>query len=293
MQRLGARDVFYALAAHGLLFALLAVSFQFGSVTDQAPPGTEKAVQAVAIEESVERNQPETTDDDTESVAQAKEQAEREAEEQARREAEEQARREAEAAEQARREAEEQAQREAEEQARREAEEQARREAEAAEQARREAEEQARREAEEQARREAEEQARREAEAAERARREAEEQARREAEEQARREAEAAEQARRLEEARGTFDGAIRQKIERAWTRPASVPSGLSCVVAVRLGPGGSVLSAQVVQSSGNSAFDQSAERAVFRADPLPMPDEAALAAPYRQGVELVFNPDD
>ncbi|MDR9481143.1 MAG: cell envelope integrity protein TolA, partial [Spiribacter sp.] len=104
--------------------------------------------------------------------------------------------------------------------------------------------------------------------------------------------AEAAEQARRLEEARGTFDGAIRQKIERAWTRPASVPSGLSCVVAVRLGPGGSVLSAQVVQSSGNSAFDQSAERAVFRADPLPMPDEAALAAPYRQGVELVFNPD-
>lgn len=276
MQRLGARDVLYALAAHGLLFALLAVSFQFGSVTDQAPPGTEKAVQAVAIEESVERNQPETTDDDTESVAQAKEQAEREAEEQARREAE--------AAEQARREAEEQAQREAEEQARREAE--------AAEQARREAEEQARREAEEQARREAEEQARREAEAAEQARREAEEQARREAEEQARREAEAAEQARRLEEARGTFDGAIRQKIERAWTRPASVPSGLSCVVAVRLGPGGSVLSAQVVQSSGNSAFDQSAERAVFRADPLPMPDEAALAAPYRQGVELVFNPD-
>ena len=268
MQRLGARDVLYALAAHGLLFALLAVSFQFGSVTDQAPPGTEKAVQAVAIEESVERNQPETTDDDTESVAQAKEQAEREADEQARREADEQARREAEAAEQARREAEEQAQREAE----------------AAEQARREAEEQARREAEEQARREAEEQARREAEAAE--------QARREAEEQARREAEAAEQARRLEEARGTFDGAIRQKIERAWTRPASVPSGLSCVVAVRLGPGGSVLSAQVVQSSGNSAFDQSAERAVFRADPLPMPDEAALAAPYRQGVELVFNPD-
>ena len=276
MQRLGVRDVFYALAAHGLLFALLAVSFQFGSVTDQAPPGTEKAVQAVAIEESVERNQPETTDDDTEAVAQAKEQAEREAEEQARREAEEQARREAEAAEQAQREAEEQAQREAE----------------AAEQARREAEEQARREAEEQARREAEEQARREAEAAEQARREAEEQARREAEEQARREAEAAEQARRLEEARGTFDGAIRQKIERAWTRPASVPSGLSCVVAVRLGPGGSVLSAQVVQSSGNSAFDQSAERAVFRADPLPMPDEAALAAPYRQGVELVFNPD-
>lgn len=114
----------------------------------------------------------------------------------------------------------------------------------------------------------------------------------REAEEQARSESEAAEQARSVEEATGTFDGAIRQKIERAWRRPASVPVGLSCVVVVRLGPGGTVLSAQVVRSSGNGVFDQSAERAVIRADPLPMPDEADLAARYRQGVELVFKPD-
>ena len=278
MQQIGARDFIYALAAHALLFGLLAVSVHFGSVTDQAAPGTEKAVQAVAVEDIPPRDEPDNTAEE-----EAKAQAQAEAEAKAEAEAAEQARREAQAAEQARREAEaaEQAEREAAEQARLEAQAQAQREAEAAEQARREA--------------EAAEQARREAEAAERARREAE------AAEQARREAEAAEQARReaaqlaerVAEARGTFDGAIRQKIERAWNRPASVPSGLSCIVAVRLGPGGSVLSAQVVQSSGNTAFDQSAERAVFRADPLPMPDEAALAAPYRQGVELVFNPDE
>jgi len=94
-------------------------------------------------------------------------------------------------------------------------------------------------------------------------------------------------------EARGTFDAAIRQKVERAWTRPAGIPDGLSCVVAVRLGPGGTVLSAQVVRTSGNAAFDRSAETAVRRADPLPMPDEPALAAPYRQGVELIFAPDE
>ena len=161
-------------------------------------------------------------------------------------------------------------------------------EREAEEQARREAEEQAQREAEEQARREAEEQAQREAE--EQARREAEEQAQREAEEQARREAE--EQAARVAEARGTYDAAIRQRVTRAWERPPGVPDGLSAVVSVRLGPGGAVLTAEVVQSSGDDAFDRSAERAVFRADPLPMPDDPQLAAPYRRGIELTFRPE-
>jgi colicin import membrane protein len=64
-------------------------------------------------------------------------------------------------------------------------------------------------------------------------------------------------------------------------------------VVEVRLGPGGVVLAAQVVRSSGNAAFDRSAETAVRRADPLPMPDDPVLAAPYREGVELVFAPDE
>jgi colicin import membrane protein len=259
IRRETARDVALSIGAHVVLFLVFTVSLRFGSSLDDAVPGTEQSMQATAISQPVPDQE-----------------AEREAEAQAQREAEEQARREAE--EQAQREAEEQAQREAEEQARREAEEQARREAE--EQARREAEEQAQREAEEQARREAEEQARREA----------EEQARREAEEQARREAEAL--AQRQAEARGTYDAAIRQKINRAWSRPPGIPEGLSAVVAVRLGPGGTVLSAEVVESSGNAAFDRSAERAVLRADPLPMPDEPSLAAPYRRGVELTFTPE-
>ena len=283
IRRETARDVALSIGAHVVLFLVFTVSLRFGSSLDDAVPGTEQSMQATAISQPVP---------DQEAEREAEAQAQREAEEQARREAEEQAQREAE--EQAQREAEEQAQREAEEQARREAEEQARREAEeqarreAEEQARREAEEQARREAEEQAQREAEEQARREAE--EQARREAEEQARREAEEQARREAEAL--AQRQAEARGTYDAAIRQKINRAWSRPPGIPEGLSAVVAVRLGPGGTVLSAEVVESSGNAAFDRSAERAVLRADPLPMPDEPSLAAPYRRGVELTFTPE-
>ena len=280
MDRSAWRDIGLSVLAHLAIFAVFVVSFRFGpDLADQA--GRPDAVQAVAVDAA----EVDAVIDRLEA-SEARAIAEREAEEQAQREAEEEARREAE--EQAQREAEEQARREAEEQARREAEEQARREAEAEAQAQREAEEQARREAEEQARREAEEQARREAE--EQARREAEEQARREAEEQARREAEA--QAARVAEARGTFDAAIRQRVTRAWERPPGVPDGLSAVVSVRLGPGGAVLTADVVQSSGDAAFDRSAERAVFRADPLPMPDDPVLAAPYRRGIELTFRPE-
>ena len=95
-----------------------------------------------------------------------------------------------------------------------------------------------------------------------------------------------------MAEARGTFDAAIRQRVTRAWERPPGVPDGLSAVVSVRLGPGGAVLTADVVQSSGDAAFDRSAERAVFRADPLPMPDDPVLAAPYRRGIELTFRPE-
>ena len=273
MDRSAWRDIGLSVLAHLAIFAVFVVSFRFGPDLSELagrPDGIE-AVEAVAVDAA----EVDALIEELEA-AEARAIAEREAEEQAQREAEEQARREAE----------EQAQREAEEQARREAEEQARREAE--EQAQREAEEQARREAEEQARREAEEQARREAE--EQAQREAEEQARREAEEQARREAE--EQAARVAEARGTYDAAIRQRVTRAWERPPGVPDGLSAVVSVRLGPGGAVLTAEVVQSSGDDAFDRSAERAVFRADPLPMPDDPQLAAPYRRGIELTFRPE-
>jgi colicin import membrane protein len=76
------------------------------------------------------------------------------------------------------------------------------------------------------------------------------------------------------------------------WTRPAGIPEGLSARVAVRLGPGGIVLSVQVARTSGNDAFDRSAVTAVRRADPLPMPDDPELAQPYREGIEMIFAPD-
>jgi len=298
----------YSIAAHVALLGLFAVSLNLSPRLQGAGQG-EEAIQAIAVEES--EVEAAVAALEAEREAQERERQEALAQLEAERQAEQerlQALREEQARLEAQREAEREAAREAEARAEREREaaEQARQEREAAEQARREAEEQARREAEEQARREAEEQARREAE--EQARREAEEQARREAEERARREreqalreemqreAEAREQAareRRLAQTRSQYDAAIRDKVRRNWTRPAGTPDGLSCVVEVRLGPGGTVMEVNVVESSGNAAFDRSAETAVLRADPLPMPEEPELAAPYRRGVRFEFRPDD
>ena len=84
--------------------------------------------------------------------------------------------------------------------------------------------------------------------------------------------------------------GLIQSKVERNWLRPPGT-EGLKCAVRVRLGASGSVLLANVVESSGNVAFDRSVEAAVRKADPLPMPDSAALQAAFRE-ITFVFDPD-
>lgn len=84
---------------------------------------------------------------------------------------------------------------------------------------------------------------------------------------------------------------AIRAKIQNNWLRPpGAVEKGLKCTVRVRLAENGSVLLAQVVESSGNGAFDRSVESAVYKADPLPMPTSPRLISAFRE-LNLVFDP--
>jgi colicin import membrane protein len=61
--------------------------------------------------------------------------------------------------------------------------------------------------------------------------------------------------------------------------------------VRVRLVAGGEVLQATVVQSSGNAAFDRSVENAVYKASPLPIPDDKALFDYFRE-LEFKFRPE-
>lgn len=88
------------------------------------------------------------------------------------------------------------------------------------------------------------------------------------------------------------FEALIRQKVERNWLRPAQSPSGLSCVVRLRIAPGGEVLSAVIVRGSGDAAFDRSVEAAVLRASPLPVPSDLSVFEHFRD-LELKFKPED
>ncbi|MCB1923206.1 MAG: cell envelope integrity protein TolA, partial [Gammaproteobacteria bacterium] len=84
---------------------------------------------------------------------------------------------------------------------------------------------------------------------------------------------------------------AITAKIERGWLRPPGT-EGLKCTVRVRLGGTGSVLLVNVVESSGNIAFDRSVEAAVRKADPLPMPESDRLRAVFRD-LTFIFDPSN
>jgi len=94
----------------------------------------------------------------------------------------------------------------------------------------------------------------------------------------------------RAKEAIGSYSDLIRQKVERNWSPPAGDNSGLSCVVRVRLIPGGEVLDAQVIKSSGNAFFDRSVELATLKASPLPLPTDPSLFYKFRT-LEFYFKP--
>jgi colicin import membrane protein len=121
--------------------------------------------------------------------------------------------------------------------------------------------------------------------------RKAEEAARQQAAEQAL-QAQLAEEAevRRAESALEEFIPYIQQKVNRNWLRPPGSPAGLVCTVLVRLIPGGDVVGATVIQSSGDPVFDRSVETAVLKASPLPLPDDASLFEHFRE-INFRFNP--
>lgn len=88
------------------------------------------------------------------------------------------------------------------------------------------------------------------------------------------------------------FEGLIRQRITRNWNQPTGVPAGLNCLVRVRLAAGGDVLAVKIIQSSGNALFDRSVENAVYKAAPLPVPEDPELFK-YVREINIRFDPED
>ena len=80
-------------------------------------------------------------------------------------------------------------------------------------------------------------------------------------------------------------------KIKRNIVEPPDVPSNASAEFDVTLLPGGSVLSAKLTKPSGNEAYDSAVERAIFKAQPLPLPQDVALFNKFRE-LHLIFKPE-
>ena len=85
----------------------------------------------------------------------------------------------------------------------------------------------------------------------------------------------------------------IYQKVVANWSRPPSARNGMEARLQVELVPTGDVVAVMLVESSGSSAFDRSAENAVRKADRFEVPKESAIFEQYFRQFTLLFKPED
>ncbi len=89
------------------------------------------------------------------------------------------------------------------------------------------------------------------------------------------------------DEARWAF--AIQQQITRNFIRPASAPDDLECVVNVRQLPGGQVVNVDIGRCNGDAAVRRAIQAAVYKAAPLPSPDNPAV---FQRDLRITFKPE-
>lgn len=92
-----------------------------------------------------------------------------------------------------------------------------------------------------------------------------------------------------------TYVAIINNTIASNWDIPPSARNGMTAVLAIRLVPTGEVISVEVVQSSGNAAFDRSVEQAVRRAERFPELRDMSTSlfeASFRN-LTITFRPED
>ena len=87
------------------------------------------------------------------------------------------------------------------------------------------------------------------------------------------------------------YTAKIASKIRRNIVMPPNVAPDAQAEFSVTLLPGGSVLNARLVKSSGNAAYDNAVERAILKSDPLPLPSDAGMFSRFRE-LKLSFRPD-
>ena len=81
-------------------------------------------------------------------------------------------------------------------------------------------------------------------------------------------------------------------KIRRNIVMPPDVPDNALAEFDVTLLPGGSVLNARLSKPSGDVAYDSAVERAILKAQPLPLPSDVTLFGRFRE-LHLKFSPKE
>ena len=277
------RAVTYAVLMHVGLLMLLVFSLDW--TPKSVKPGTTKPIQAELVDmsklrEIEARKKAEQQQVEAEKRKQAQEQ-QRKADQEKKRKAEAEKKHKAEV--ERKKKAEQEVKRKAEAERKQKAEQAVKQKA--AAERKRKAEQETKRKAEAERKKKAEQEAKRKAEAKAEAARQ------REAEQALQAQlAEEAAQA-RAQSALSEFIPYIQEKVQNNWLRPLGSPPGLSCVIQVKLIPGGEVVGTRVVRSSGNQLFDESVERAVQKASPLPLQDDPALFKYFRE-INFNFVPD-
>ena len=87
----------------------------------------------------------------------------------------------------------------------------------------------------------------------------------------------------------------IQQAVQSVWSRPPSARNGMRAILQIRMLPTGEIVDVSVTESSGDPAFDRSAENAVYSAAPF----RELQALPINvfnenfRSLSLIFQPED
>ena len=87
----------------------------------------------------------------------------------------------------------------------------------------------------------------------------------------------------------------IQQAVQSVWSRPPSARNGMRAILQIRMLPTGELIDAVITESSGDPAFDRSAENAVYNAAPF----RELQALPSNvfnenfRSLSLIFQPED
>jgi colicin import membrane protein len=85
----------------------------------------------------------------------------------------------------------------------------------------------------------------------------------------------------------------IYELVRQNWSRPPSARNGMSAKLLVELIPTGEVVGVSIVESSGNAAFDRSAEQAVRSSRRFEVPQENSIFESHFRRFYFLFQPED